>query len=212
MRDFRFELAACASSIIKLRLVHPKVGTLIRDGRSSRWAAPRNSQSSGDKAMDTKQARRSHFAWRHCRHSRHRACCSIWCRRAHQYRRGAPMSWRRWATTQLPTHDVRTQMSRIEQNGPFPRRCSRSTPSRSLNQLVFEKELAIEAQQLGISVTDQERADRIRQLIPTAFVGDTFVGMDQYAAQVQQRAGMSVPGIRRPGQPGPDRGEIPAAW
>ena len=62
-----------------------------------------------------------------------------------------------------------------------------------LNQLVFEKELVVEAQPLGITVTDQERADRIRQLLPTAFVGGTFVGNDQYAAQVQERANMGVP-------------------
>ena len=61
-------------------------------------------------------------------------------------------------------------------------------------QAVFARELEAEAQRLGIEVTDQERADRIRQLIPTAFVGDiSFVGLDQYAAQIQQRAGMSVP-------------------
>ena len=46
---------------------------------------------------------------------------------------------------------------------------------------------------MGITVSDQERADRIRQLLPTAFVGGTFVGNDQYAAQVQERANMSVP-------------------
>ena len=39
----------------------------------------------------------------------------------------------------------------------------------------------------------QERADRIRQLIPTAFVGGAFVGNDQYAAQVQATSGMDVP-------------------
>ncbi len=62
-----------------------------------------------------------------------------------------------------------------------------------LNQLVA-KELEIEAERLeAFQVTDQERADRIRELVPTAFVGDTFVGLDQYAAQIQQRANMSVP-------------------
>src|SRR5207245_1732542 len=62
-----------------------------------------------------------------------------------------------------------------------------------LNQLVFQRELALEAKQLGITVSDQERADRIRLLIPTAFVGGTFVGNDQYAAQVEATSGMAVP-------------------
>ena len=58
-----------------------------------------------------------------------------------------------------------------------------------MNQLVFEKELAVEAQSAGhLASPMQERADRIRQLMPTAFVGGTFVGMDQYAAQVQASA------------------------
>jgi len=43
-----------------------------------------------------------------------------------------------------------------------------------LNELVFEKELGLEARQLGITVSDQERADRIRQLIPTAFMGGSL--------------------------------------
>src|SRR5262249_18074094 len=62
-----------------------------------------------------------------------------------------------------------------------------------LDNLVFEKELELEAQELGIRVTDQERADRIRLLIPAAFVGDSFIGTEQYAALIQSRApGMGV--------------------
>src|SRR5579862_3862220 len=61
-----------------------------------------------------------------------------------------------------------------------------------LDQLVFAKELASEAKRLGIQVTDQERADRIREILPTAFAGDSFVGMEQYQQQVQTQTGLNV--------------------
>ena len=88
--------------------------------------------------------------------------------------------------------DIRAQLSRIQQNGPIPAALQPLYAQQILTQLISQKELEVEAKQLGITVTDQERADRIRQLLPTAFIGGSFVGMDQYAAQVQARAGMGV--------------------
>ena len=89
--------------------------------------------------------------------------------------------------------DIRSQLGRIERTGAIPAALEPLYAQQVLNELVFQKELAIEAKQLGITVTDQERADRIRQLVPTAFVGGTFVGNDQYAAQVEAASGMGVP-------------------
>jgi peptidyl-prolyl cis-trans isomerase D len=93
----------------------------------------------------------------------------------------------------ISTTDIREQLNRIAQNSSIPPALLPLYAQQVLSQMVFEKELLVEAQALGIKVTDQERADRIRQLIPTAFVGGTFVGSDQYAAQVQERANMGVP-------------------
>ncbi len=89
--------------------------------------------------------------------------------------------------------DVSQQLSRLTQNGPIPPALKPLYVQQVLNELVFEKELGLEAKQLGITISDQERADRIRQIIPTAFMGGAFVGNDQYAAQVQERVGMGVP-------------------
>jgi len=89
--------------------------------------------------------------------------------------------------------DVRAQLTRIERTGSIPAALEPLYAQQVLNELVFQKELAIEAKQLGITVTDQERADRIKQLIPTAFVNGTFVGNDQYATQVEGTTGMAVP-------------------
>jgi peptidyl-prolyl cis-trans isomerase D len=88
--------------------------------------------------------------------------------------------------------DVRAQLARIERTGAIPPALEPLYAQQVLNELVFQKELTLEAGQLGIAVTDQERAERIRQLIPTAFVGGNFVGNDQYAAQVEASSGMAV--------------------
>src|SRR5665213_3603838 len=89
--------------------------------------------------------------------------------------------------------DVSQQLSRLTQNGPIPPQLKPLYVQQVLNELIFEKELGLEAKQLGITVSDQERADRIRQLIPTAFTSGSFVGTEQYAEQVQERAGMGIP-------------------
>src|SRR5437879_1239773 len=88
--------------------------------------------------------------------------------------------------------DIRAQLSRIERSGTIPAALEPLYAQQVLNELVFQKELALEARQLGLTVTDQERAERIRRLIPAAFVGGAFVGNDQYAAQVEASSGMGV--------------------
>ena len=61
-----------------------------------------------------------------------------------------------------------------------------------MSQLVFDKALDFEAVRLGIRVTDQERADRIRRLVPDAFNGNTFVGRDAYEKLTLERFGLSM--------------------
>jgi peptidyl-prolyl cis-trans isomerase D len=90
--------------------------------------------------------------------------------------------------------EVRQQLSEIEQRNPSPNsKIMEPFYARQiLNQLIFQKEMEYEAKRLGIRVSDQERADRIRQFVPTAYNGDTFVGNDRYAAEVQARFQMTV--------------------
>jgi peptidyl-prolyl cis-trans isomerase D len=61
-----------------------------------------------------------------------------------------------------------------------------------LEQMIFTRALALEADRLGIRVTNQELSDRIKQILPSAWNGDTWL-KDRYANEVQTRAGMSVP-------------------
>src|SRR3974377_816672 len=89
--------------------------------------------------------------------------------------------------------DVTQQLNEIRQHNQIPRQLEALYANQILKQLVFQKEVEYEARRLGITVTDKERADRIRQYLPTAFNGDTFVGMDAYSREVQQRFQMTVP-------------------
>src|SRR6202158_1196602 len=89
--------------------------------------------------------------------------------------------------------DVRTQLTEISKRNNIPKQLESLYAQQILNQLVFQKEIEYEAKRLGIGVSEKERADRIRQYLPTAYNGDTFVGMDQYAAQVQQSFQLTVP-------------------
>src|SRR5713226_8176460 len=93
----------------------------------------------------------------------------------------------------VSVQDVRQQLSQIEQRNPNMKPLEGLYAQQILKQLVFEKEIEYEAKRLGIAVSDQERADRIRQFVPTAFNGGTFVGMDRYSAEVQARFQLTVP-------------------
>jgi peptidyl-prolyl cis-trans isomerase D len=88
--------------------------------------------------------------------------------------------------------EVRQQLSEIQKRNQVPRQLEGLYAGQILNQLVFQKEIEYEAKRMNIAVSDKERADRIRQFLPTAYKGDTFVGRDEYAAQVQQRFQMTV--------------------
>jgi peptidyl-prolyl cis-trans isomerase D len=93
----------------------------------------------------------------------------------------------------VSTAEVRQQLAEIQQRNQIPKQLESLYARQILNQLIFQKEIEYEAKRLGISVSNQERADRIRQFLPTAFNGDTFVGLDRYAAEVQARFQMTVP-------------------
>lgn len=89
--------------------------------------------------------------------------------------------------------DINQQLSQIRQRNPIPKQLEALYASQILKQLVFQKEVEFEAKRLGVTVSDKERADRIRQYLPTAFTGDSFIGMDAYSREVQQRFQMTVP-------------------
>jgi peptidyl-prolyl cis-trans isomerase D len=89
--------------------------------------------------------------------------------------------------------DVRQKLNEYEQRNQIPKMMEPYVAQQILQQFVYQKEIEYEAKRLGITVSDQERADRIRQFLPTAFNGGTFVGIDRYSAEVQARFQLTVP-------------------
>ncbi len=89
--------------------------------------------------------------------------------------------------------DVQNQLSKSTRGTQIPPALVPLYTQQALDQLVDEKMLALEAQRMGLRVSDEEHADFLKKLVPTAFTGDTFIGMDRYTAEVQARFQMSVP-------------------
>ena len=88
--------------------------------------------------------------------------------------------------------DVQQQLQRIQQGQQIPAALMPLYAQQIIEQLVFQKELEVEAQRLGVSVSDAELADRIKLLLPTAYENGQFVGSAQYAVQVNQRFQLGV--------------------
>lgn len=93
----------------------------------------------------------------------------------------------------ITIQDVQTELDRISRNGQIPPTILPLYTQQVLDNLIFQKSLVLEADRLGLRVTDEEHADMLRKLVPTAFQGDTFIGMDRYSAEVQARFQMGVP-------------------
>jgi peptidyl-prolyl cis-trans isomerase D len=89
--------------------------------------------------------------------------------------------------------DVRQQFDQQTRGQSIPPVLQGLYMQQVLDQMVFKRLLQLEADRLGVQVTPQEMTQKIKQLIPTAFVGDTWVGAERYAQEVQIRTGMSVP-------------------
>jgi peptidyl-prolyl cis-trans isomerase D len=89
--------------------------------------------------------------------------------------------------------DVQDQLNKVSRNGQIPASLLPLYAQQVLDQLIYDDSLEVEADQLGLKVTDEEHADLLRKLVPTAFNGDTFIGMDRYATEVQTRFQVDVP-------------------
>src|SRR5580704_11463864 len=88
--------------------------------------------------------------------------------------------------------EVRTQLNRIQRSGQMPPALAPLYTQQIIQQLISEKLLEIEAQRLGIDVTETEVMNRIKLILPTAVENGAFVGSQEYANQVQARFQMGV--------------------
>jgi peptidyl-prolyl cis-trans isomerase D len=89
--------------------------------------------------------------------------------------------------------EIHQQLNEIRQRNPIPQQLEGLYARNILNQMVMQKEVEYEAKRVGITISDKELADRIRQYVPSAFNGDTFIGKDAYAQEVRQRFQLTVP-------------------
>ena len=62
----------------------------------------------------------------------------------------------------ISLEEVRQRVNQIEQQRQIPKFFESRLAQEILQDLVFQKEVEYEAKRLGITVSDQERADRIR--------------------------------------------------
>jgi peptidyl-prolyl cis-trans isomerase D len=60
-----------------------------------------------------------------------------------------------------------------------------------LDQMIFQRALEYEADRLGMRVTPEEQTQRIKELLPTAWSGSTWL-KDRYPTEVQTKFGMTV--------------------
>ena len=88
--------------------------------------------------------------------------------------------------------EIRQQLNQIKQANQVPPMLEPYYAQRILQQLLLEKEMEYEAGQLGIRVSNDEIADRIKLILPAAFNGDSPIAPDQYSALVQSRTQMTV--------------------
>jgi len=88
--------------------------------------------------------------------------------------------------------EIRQQLNQIKQRNQVPPMLEPYYAQQILRQLLLQKEMEYEAGQLGIRVSNDEIADRIKLILPAAFNGGSPIAPDQYAALVQSRAQMTV--------------------
>ncbi len=87
--------------------------------------------------------------------------------------------------------DVQRQLEQMTRGGSVPDMLKGLYAHQVLDQMIFQHALDLEAQRLGITVTDEEETQKIKQILPDAWSGGVWQ-KDRYATEVQTRTGMSV--------------------
>lgn len=94
---------------------------------------------------------------------------------------------------QVSTLDVQRVLQRFERQQPIPPALRPFYTRQVVDQLIYTRLLEYEAKRIGLRVTDEERAKRIKDMLPTAFDGGRFISLERYTQEVQLRTGLTVP-------------------
>jgi peptidyl-prolyl cis-trans isomerase D len=87
--------------------------------------------------------------------------------------------------------DFQQKFDQLMSNQQIPQMMRPIYARQLLNDMVFQQALAYEAQQMGVQVTPQEEAARIRELVPSAWKDNKW-DPQVYQNAIEQGAGMSV--------------------
>jgi peptidyl-prolyl cis-trans isomerase D len=88
--------------------------------------------------------------------------------------------------------DAEQQLSQQTQSQNMPAMLRGIYAKQIVDQMIYAKALQVEADRLGVTVTPDEERERIKQILPMAFSGDTWL-KDQYETAVQNNLRMTVP-------------------
>src|SRR6202041_2710850 len=92
----------------------------------------------------------------------------------------------------ITTMEVQQQLSLATRGQSVPEALRGFYAKQVLDQMVFKQALEVEAQRLGLQVTNDELSERIKQILPTAWNGDVWL-KDKYTTEVETKIGMPVP-------------------
>ena len=87
--------------------------------------------------------------------------------------------------------DFQQKFDEATRNQSIPPMLRPAYAKQILDQMIFQRALEYEADRMGIRVTPEEEAQRIQQILPGAWSGNTWL-KDRYTEEVQARTGMSV--------------------
>ena len=87
--------------------------------------------------------------------------------------------------------DFQNEFQQATRNQAIPPMLRGAYSKQILDQMIFQRALEFEADRLGMRVTPEEQTQRIKELLPTAWSGSTWL-KDRYPDEVQTKYGMSV--------------------
>src|SRR6202167_2133375 len=87
--------------------------------------------------------------------------------------------------------DFQQEFQQATRNQAIPPMLRAAYSKQVLDQMIFQRALEFEADRLGMRVTPEEQTERIKELLPTAWSGSTWL-KDRYPNEVQTKYGMTV--------------------
>src|SRR5271163_3572373 len=87
--------------------------------------------------------------------------------------------------------EFQQQFDQATRNQAVPPMLRGAYAKQVIDQMIFQRALEYEADRLGMRVTPEEETQRIKEILPTAWSGSTWL-KDRYPTEVETRFGMSV--------------------